>query len=256
MKVRILGAHNIESAETGCSSILIDGVLAVDAGALTRSLSFNEQRNLKAVLLTHRHYDHIRDIPALSMNFNFFKATLTLYGSASVYEALTSYLLDGAIYPNFLERPPENPTLRFVTMEAGKTETIAGNKVTAIPVRHAVPTTGYNITAPDGKQVFITSDTGPGLDECWRQVTPQLLVIELTTTNEQESAALEHGHLTPILLQKELESFRRIKGYLPQIAVTHMNALDEQMIKQQTAAVEKALNVKIHFAQEGMILTV
>ena len=40
MKIRILGAHNIESAKTGCTSFLIDDVLAVDAGALTRNLSF------------------------------------------------------------------------------------------------------------------------------------------------------------------------------------------------------------------------
>ena len=87
MKIRILGAHNIESAKTGFASFLIDDVLAVDASALTSSLSFAEQLKLKAVLLTHQHHDHIRDIPALGMNFYMLGNTITLYSTRPVYEA-------------------------------------------------------------------------------------------------------------------------------------------------------------------------
>jgi ribonuclease BN (tRNA processing enzyme) len=256
MKIRILGAHSIESAETGCSCYLIDDTLAVDAGALTRNLSFKEQQKLQAVLLTHHHYDHIRDIPALGMNFFLFQKNLVLYGAISVYEALTSHLLNDSIYPNYFTRPAGKPIFRFVALEAGETETIAGYEVLPVPVIHAVPTTGYCITAPDGKQVFITSDTGPGLAEAWKQVSPQLLIIELTMLNKYEDSAHQHGHLTTALLQKELESFRSIKGYLPQIAVMHINPLDEKGIKAEIAAVEKALKTKIRFAQEGTIITI
>jgi cAMP phosphodiesterase len=256
MKIRILGAHNIESDTTGCTSFLIDDILAVDAGALTSGLSFAEQRALQAVLLTHQHYDHIRDIPALGMNFYLFEKTITLYAAPPVYEALTAHLLNDVLYPNFLKRPPEKPTLRFVTMEDGMTETVAGYEILPVPVNHAVPAIGYRITSPDGKQVFITSDTGPGLSECWKHVSPQLLIIELSMLNKYDDSAHEHGHLTPTLLQKELESFREIKGYLPQVVVTHMNPLDENGIKAEVAAVEKALYIKIRFAREGMIISI
>jgi ribonuclease BN (tRNA processing enzyme) len=254
MKIRILGAHNIESHRTGHASYLIDDVLAVDAGALTSGLSFAEQRRLQAVLLTHQHYDHIRDIPALGMNFYLFEKTVTLYSTPPVYEALTAHLLNDALYPNFLERPPEKPALRFVTLEAGKTKTIAGYEVLPLPVNHAVPTIGYRITSPDGKQVFITSDTGPGLAECWKQVTPHLLIIELTLLNKYDDSAHQHGHLTPALLRQELESFRELKGYLPQVVVMHMNPLDEKGIKAEVASVEKTLHIKIRFAREGMTI--
>ena len=108
MKILILGAHNIESDKTGCTSFLIDDVLALDAGALTSGLSLAEQRRLQAVLLTHHHYDHIRDIPALGMNFYLFEKTITLYSTPPVYEALTAHLLNNVLYPNFIERPRKN----------------------------------------------------------------------------------------------------------------------------------------------------
>ena len=55
MKVKILGAHALESTETKFMSILVDGVLALDAGGLTSSLSLPSQEEIKAVLLTHSH---------------------------------------------------------------------------------------------------------------------------------------------------------------------------------------------------------
>ena len=48
MELRVLGAHNMESKETRMESHLIDGVLALDAGGLTRALSFEEQQGMRA----------------------------------------------------------------------------------------------------------------------------------------------------------------------------------------------------------------
>ena len=61
MNIRILGAHNCETRTTGCICLIINDVLAIDAGELTSSLSMSEQQKLKAILLSHQHYDHIRD---------------------------------------------------------------------------------------------------------------------------------------------------------------------------------------------------
>jgi ribonuclease BN (tRNA processing enzyme) len=252
MIIKILGAHNVESANTGCTSLLIDNVLAVDAGALTSSLSFTKQQKLKAVLLTHHHYDHIRDIPALGMNFYMHKNTIDVYSTQPVYDVLSTHLLDDAIYPDFLAKPSDKPAVNFHTLESGKTEAIAGYSVLPVPVTHAVPTVGYQVTSADGKRVFYTADTGPGLNECWSQVSPDLLIIELTVVNKQESFALKSGHLTPSLLQQELEGFRDIKGYLPRVVTVHMNPLDEKVIDEELTAVRQALDTDIKLGYEGM----
>ena len=117
MKVQILGAHNIESRDTRCISLIIDDIMVIDAGALTSSLSFEAQQKLKAVLLTHQHYDHIRDIPVLGMNFYLCEDAIDVYSTLPVREALLEYMLNDILYPNFMEKPPQKPAIRFNTVE-------------------------------------------------------------------------------------------------------------------------------------------
>ncbi len=101
MKVRILGAHNTESRQTRMMTVLVDDVIALDAGALTSSLSFRSQLKIKAVLITHPHYDHIRDVPAFSMNLFLRGRSFDLFGSAAVRDTLQAHFLNGQVYPDF-----------------------------------------------------------------------------------------------------------------------------------------------------------
>ena len=254
MKIRILGAHNIESKDTRYMSLLIDDVLAFDAGALTSSLSQAEQQRLKAVMITHQHYDHMRDIPALGINFSLHGTSLDIYGAKAVYDVLAAHLLNDVVYPNFFNKPETKPSLRFTEMEPGKAMTVAGYSVLNVPVTHAFPTTGYQITAADGKKLFYSGDTGPSLADTWRQISPDLLIIELTSLNKWREFALQTGHLTAELLKQELDSFREIKGYLPQVVLVHMNPLDEKVIKSEVAAATGTLKTSIRFGHEGMTL--
>ena len=68
MKIRFLGTHNAESKDTKLISFVIDDVLAVDAGSLASELTFSEQEKIKAILLSHGHYDHIRGVPSFAFN--------------------------------------------------------------------------------------------------------------------------------------------------------------------------------------------
>ena len=254
MNIQLLGVHNCESQNTKLTSLLIDDILVVDAGGLTSSLSFPAQQKLKAILLTHQHYDHIRDVPAIAMNFYLCGATINIYSTQPVYNALTTYLLDGKLYPKFLEQPQGNPTIKFTLIEPYQTAQIEGYSILAVRVNHAVPTVGYQITSPDGKIVFYTGDTGPGLADCWENVAPQLLITEVTATNKYEEFAKESGHLTPSLFKQELAIFRELKGYLPQVVVVHLNPGLEEETKAEIAAVADDLNHPISVGYEGMEL--
>ena len=59
MKTRVLGVHNLETKHTRHTCFLIDGSLALDAGSLASTLSVEELAGIRAVLLTHHHFDHV-----------------------------------------------------------------------------------------------------------------------------------------------------------------------------------------------------
>ena len=252
MNVRFLGTHSCESQSAKFVSLLIDGILAIDAGGLTSSLSFEAQQKLKAVLHTHQHYDHVRDIPALGMNFYLHDATINVYSTQPVYDALAAHLLNSELYPNFPEKPPQNPAIKLNIIESNHAEQIEGYSILATEVNHSVPTVGYQVASPDGKTLFYTADTGPGLAECWKQVSPQLLIIETSWPNRYEDFAKKTGHLTPNLLEQELIALREVKGYLPQVVTVHMSPSLEEEIRAELAVATETLNHPITLAYKGM----
>jgi ribonuclease BN (tRNA processing enzyme) len=252
MKIKILGAHNLESQNTRCVSMIIDGILALDAGSLTSGLSFTAQRKLQAVVLTHGHYDHIRDIPALAINLFMSKKSIDIYSNQAAIDIISKHLLNGKLYPEFMNNPAEKPTIRFNVFQPVQKIKIAGFDILPVPVKHAIPTMGIQITSAAGKSVFYTSDTGPGLEDCWRQASPDLLITEVTFLNKKQEFAIKSGHLTASLLKDELESFRKIKGYLPRVLIIHTDPTEEKQTAEELAAVERALDIRLTLAREGM----
>jgi ribonuclease BN (tRNA processing enzyme) len=255
MQIEVLGAHMSESLGAGVTSLLIDEVLALDAGSLASSLSLHAQQKLKAILLTHHHYDHVRDIPAIAMNFSNWGA-IKVYSTASTLEILSAYLFDGKLYPNFREWPPQRPAIEFLTVEPHNPLTIEGYRVLALPVNHSVPTVGYEVVSPQGGSIFYTGDTGPGLSRCWERISPDLLITEGSGTNELEEKAIEVGHLTPSLLKQELTQFQKLKGYLPPVIIVHLSLPMQEQVEKELKEVAAELGTSITPAWEGMKVTV
>jgi len=251
VKIRFLGVHNTESSSSGMTCLLLDEHIALDAGSLTKQLTLQQQLNLNGVLLTHYHYDHIRDIPAVAMNCFLNNRLLKVYGSQAVFSALERHLLNEEIYPRFFD----NQTLQFTVVQPSSTFSIDDYEITPVAVNHTIHAHGYLVKKLN-RSFFFTGDTGPGLEKCWQQIQPDLLVAEVTSPNQCSEAKRIKGHLTPVLLQKELLSFRTLHGYLPRVVTIHMNPLSEDRIATEMKIVADFLSCEITLANEDYEIVV
>ncbi|MBN1855649.1 MAG: hypothetical protein JW846_01690 [Dehalococcoidia bacterium] len=254
MRLRVLGAHNLSSSETKCVSLIIDDVLALDAGSLTEGLSFAEQSRLEAVFLSHRHYDHIRDIPALGLNLWRMATSADVFCSEEVRHTLITCLLNGEVYPRLHMIPDEKSTLRFTLIEPNASVTAGSHTITPILVSHVNHTMGFQVKDNNGRVLFYTSDTGPLPDDFWKNISPSLLVVEVTAPNHQTKFVRAAGHMTPLLLEKELVNFRSFHGDLPKILTVHMDPLlgSSSELEEELTGVAERQDASITMAREGM----
>ena len=251
MIIRFLGTHNAESRTTRLVSFLIDDVLAVDAGSLVSELTFAEQKKIKAILLSHGHYDHIRAVPAFA--FNNSDRTTKVIGTPKTLEILSSHLIDGVVYPKFTSEGSflRKAILQLVPLELLNRQNIEGYEIRAVPVPHNLDGVGFEITSEDRKSLFYTGDTGPGLSSVWGEIAPQLIITDVTWPNSLADAAKDAGHLCSDMLREELIEFRRIKGYLPRVATIHASTQHESEIESEAREVAKSLRTPIHMVHEG-----
>jgi ribonuclease BN (tRNA processing enzyme) len=249
--LRFLGTHNAESKNTRLVSFLIDEVLAVDAGSLVSELTFAEQAKIKAILLSHGHYDHIRAVPAFA--FNNSDRTTQVIAIPKTLEILSSHLIDGVVYPEFASETSflQKAIIQLVPVEPFNRQNVEGYEVMAVPVRHPLDGVGFEITSGDGKALFYTGDTGPGLSSVWGDIFPQLIIADVTWPNSLANTAEDADHLCPEMLKGELIEFRRLKGYLPKVVIIHLSPQYELEIEREIKEVAKSLGVTIDIAHEG-----
>ena len=252
MELRVLGAHNLESRNTRMESHLIDGQLALDAGSLTRSLSFGEQEGIRAVLLSHRHFDHVRDLLPLGMALREVEEVVKVHAIPDTIDFVGRKLLDGSLYPDFVNPdPPREPSFTLVPVEFYKEFSVLDYTVKAVPVPHAVPAAGYLISSGD-VSLFYTGDAGEGVEAAWEHVRPDVLLTECTYGNDGASSATRAGHLTPERLENVLVAFRDRWSRLPRVIVSHISPPWEPMVRRELAGVGERLGIRIEVSSEDM----
>ncbi len=254
MNVRILGAHQGESNEIHFMSIAVDSSLAIDAGGLTSVLSLEEQQAIEAVLVTHQHYDHIKDLPGLAYELWLLKS-LQLYCTEPTEKMLRTHLFNDKIWPSMQSREESYHPLIYKRVVEGETFTVSGYRVTAVAMSHTCPTVGYMVEQ-DSKSFFYTADTRRQENLLWGHLRPNLLIAETTMSSEYEEEADRFGHMTPLSLGSELRAFHDRQGYFPRTLCVHVNPRHEARVRKEIAQLAETLDAQIEVAHEGMVVEV
>jgi cAMP phosphodiesterase len=127
-----------------------------------------------------------------------------------VIQILESHIFNWSVYPRFSELANQyGPVIEYREIEPGKSFTIGNTAITAVPVNHRVPTTGFLIES-NKSRIAITGDTAE-MDVFWDVVNEcgrlDALLVECAFPNEFEDLSTVSHHLTPYKLKAELGKF-------------------------------------------------
>ena len=255
LEVRVLGAHNLETRDTRHTCFMIDGVLAVDAGSLASALSAAELAEIRAILLTHHHFDHIRDIPTLGLASRDAPTSIAVFSLPQTLQGVHAHLIDGDVYPDLTQ--PLNgaaPRFGFQPLEPWKPLRVLKYRVKPIPVPHPVPSVGYVVTSDSGDCVAFSGDTGGELLPFFQeQPLPRVLFVDSTFPNRLDSLAKLTGHLTPRLLREQLFDALQRGLKPPAIVAVHRSLGAEEELAEELGEVGSELQVDPTLGHEDMV---
>ena len=194
------------------SCFVIDGSVAIDAGSLATSATRDEFENVRDIVLSHAHLDHISGLPLFIDDlFPSLKEPVRVHASRPVIDALEQHVFNWVVYPRFSELNNDHgPVIGYHEFVNAKTFEVRHLSVTPIDVNHKVPSSGFVIS--DGKTtVAISGDTaeaGGFWDFTNGLQALDALFIECAFPNEHEELAKKSFHLTPRKLERELARFK------------------------------------------------
>ena len=241
MKIRVLGCHGGETPRHRTSSFLVDDTLAIDAGALTSALELPDQHAVQAVLVSHAHMDHIRDLATIADNrCQQGGPTLEIVGLPATLDVLRKHFFNDLLWPDFTKIPAgEGMTVAYREVEAEQTVEVAGKRVTPVHVSHTIETAGFLVEG-GGQTVVYSGDTGP-TERLWEILheRPRIdaMLMEVSFPNDRDALAGVSGHHTPKSLDEEMRKLDRAED-VPTL-LYHIKPYFQREVERELARLKK-----------------
>lgn len=191
---------------------VIDDRVAIDAGCLSISSSEVQKRQIRDVVLTHAHIDHVAGLPLFIDDlFSELKTPVRVHSSEKIINVLRKHIFNWEVYPDFAElENSHGPVLEYKIFDSNRIVEIGDLRIRAIPVNHKVPSFGFVISAGN-TIIAMTGDTAE-MDEFWTEINStkgiSAVFVECAFPNELEELAQVSHHFTPTRLGKELQKLK------------------------------------------------
>lgn len=243
MKIQLLPSTFDEQGqatpEQRLTCFLIDERVAVDAGSIALALNAEQRENVRDIIVTHPHMDHIASLPIFIDDlFPALKNPVKIYATQEVIDLLERDIFNWNVYPRFSELKNDyGPVMEYVPMTHGKEIKVGHLKVTAVAVNHIVPTVGLIVS--DGRSTVAFSSDTAETEEFWTLInrSPRMnaILIEASFPNSMANLAEVTRHFTPASLGRELSKLSHngldilavhIKPSYRQTVIDELNALN------------------------------
>jgi len=234
---------------------MIDDRITIDAGALTSTLELSDQTKIEMVLVSHSHFDHIRDLATIADNRTQLGAPpLTIAAPATTIADMKRHFFNDRLWPDFAKIPsPEAPSIIYREVPLEQPTQLLGYTVTAVPVNHTVDAAGFIIADAQGALGF-SGDTGP-TDRFWELLNAQpnlkALLMEVSFPNDQQALATASGHHTPRTLVDDLKKFRAPEDLATMLY--HIKPPFQSEVEKECARL-KGLNLSVLELEDHFIL--
>lgn len=234
MRVRVLGCHGGELPGCRTTCLLIDGHVAVDAGALTGTLRLEELLAVDDVFLTHSHFDHVKDVPLMAdLIVGRRKDAVRVRGPTACIDTVRRSIFNDELWPDFTRIPnAEHPVMELLPFTPGAVVQARDLTFTSVPVHHPVESVGY-LVEQAGRTIAISGDTGP-TELFWELVNRQpdlrAVFLEMSFPNEMQWLADLSCHFTPQTVALELKKLTRdVPVLLYHLKPAFLDVLKEQV---------------------------
>lgn len=244
MRVQLLpstiDANGMASQRQHLMSIIIDDRVAIDAGSLAFSCTELQRGQVRDIILTHAHLDHIAGLPMFIDDlFASLVEPVCIHATREVIEILERDIFNWAVYPRFSELMNKNGrVVEYREFKQGTQFAAQHLNVTSVAVNHKVAASGY-IVSDGNSAVGITGDTAE-TDDIWPAMDSfgnlKALLIECAFPNEMGNLATVSNHLTPERLERELEKFHNAECeiYVINLKPMYRDTIIEQIDKLNT----------------------
>jgi 3',5'-cyclic-nucleotide phosphodiesterase len=255
VELRVIGCHGGETPKHRTSAFVLDDRIAIDAGSLTSGMELKAQAALDAVLVSHAHLDHVRDLATIADNrLQSGAEPLLVAGTKGTIGVLKKHFFNDLLWPDFARIPSvRRPAIRYLELKPEKPVTIAGYEVLPIPVSHTIECCAFVVRGKSGTLGY-SGDTGP-TDRLWEVMNERedlkAILMEVSFPNHQERLARVSGHHTPATLVKDLAKLERSRE-LP-VLLYHIKPCFQREVERECARLPR-LNLTVCALGDQFIL--
>jgi cAMP phosphodiesterase len=230
MELRVLGCSGGVGQNLLTTSYLLDEHILLDGGTGVGDLTLEQMRDIRHLVLTHAHLDHIAGFALmLASIYDSIDHTIQVHAPQTVINALKNSLFNWQVWPDFSQLPsPEAPILKLNSINEAQPFFIDDYQVEAISLNHTVDSYAYLISHENSHLCFF-GDTGP-TDKVWQRINQSgidyTIIVEVSYPNDRKQLAADSGHYTAELLATDLAKLNK----KPKILIQHLKPGVEDIV--------------------------